>query len=953
MFNLSESIIIPINNSTNANNNFDRENLIQKKSYIKIEHLIEKNLMILENQNYKITDRPHESITILGERGSGKTSFLLNLENYLNAKISQKVSFLKILDPTLFESKQHVLLTIISIIIKKVEEKKEKKEIDESLFDEYKRSLNNLAEGIHLLDGIDSEISHKSIWEDSRINFNKGISSSKSGIDFEEDFKEFVAITLRYIKKEMFILIFDDIDTNIEKGWPVLEVIRKYLTSLRLQVIVSGDWNLFSTLVRVKQFKNLNGIDKITEEDKYLKVVEVLEEQYLTKILKPENRIMLQGLDSINRNNYIYVIKEKSSLKEIVLKTNDLLINIYKKMIKELLQTEKKDITDNFIKLFLTLPLRSNIQLLFTYFKSKEKKENINDEFVDEVGKQFLTQLSRYNVTFSDFWEFKEDTAVYYYIKKSLEIVSDNKELDINLFFNLSNLKPIEDSDRNILFFIFRSFISILINKRIDIALEWMFKIELFNLIKNADEDFYQFNEHLQKKKDFIKDNLNYLGHGVQTNLYEFTIRLNGFLNYQDLDKKDTKIDYIPGYIKVYKDKSKMGEKSYKYFFDRVGELPDKDSYLILSSIMFNSINLKRNSQSDLYGSVYFIIAFIAELIKNANRGKSVEETLKNQIALSMIRPYADNNVHDIIDANYPFENGINQCELIDSLKRWLTKLSKLDSFPIETLNNTMKEFFFQDNKMDVVENFGDYITLQIFYFLNSLLNAEVKNMQKDNMESTVVKKISKIDAAKKILDDNINKYNIKFDLEKISLFGFLYICPIWEFLINLHSNSKVYNDGLKPKPTTISGLNSQSLFALIEDNYEDDSEEVIYEKDNQYLNLLRGLKAHKIKQNIVDSKEEDNILDVEDEPEENIVLEKVHNVKKYLELFLNKKEELSDIVISQDNIDDKTIDRFIDTIRSYYKKDTRFKSQRRAEIKEAIIKFLLLNKSDVQDTEE
>lgn len=562
MINANEPIIIPINNSTNANNNFDRENLIQKKSYLKIENLIQKNLIILEKGNYKISDRPHESITILGERGSGKTSFLLNLENYLNNTISKKVSFLKILDPTLFESKQHVLLTIISIIIQKVEERKE---VDEDLFDKYKYSLNKLAEGIHLLDGIDSELSHKSIWEDSRINFNKGISSSKSGINFEEDFKEFIEITLRYIKKEMFILIFDDIDTNIEKGWPVLEVIRKYMTSFRLQVIVSGDWNLFSTLVRVKQFENLNGIDKITKEETYLNILEVLEEQYLTKILKPENRIMLQGLDSINRNNKIYVIKEKK-IDEIELTNDDLLINIYKKMIKELLQTDKNDITDNFIKLFLTLPLRSNIQLLFTYFKSKEKIDNINDEFVDEVGKQFLSQLSKYNVTFSDFWEFKEDTAVYYYIKKSLEIISNNKDLDINLFLNLANLKPIEDNDINILFFIFRSFISIVINKKKYIALEWMLKIELFNLIKNADEDFYQFNEHLQKKKSFIKDNLTYLGHGLQTNLYEYTIRLNGFLNYQDLNKKDTKIDYIPGYIKVYKDKSKMGSKSYQYF---------------------------------------------------------------------------------------------------------------------------------------------------------------------------------------------------------------------------------------------------------------------------------------------------------------------------------------------------------------------------------------------------
>lgn len=362
---------------------------------------------------------------------------------------------------------------------------------------------------------------------------------------------------------------------------------------------------------------------------------------------------------------------------------------------------------------------------------------------------------------------------------------------------------------------------------------------------------------------------------------------------------------------------------------------------------MFNSINLKRNSQSDLYGSIYFIIAFIAELIKDSYQTKSIEDTLKNQIALSMIRPYADDNIHDIIDANYPFENGINNNKLIDSLKTWLEQLPKLDSFPIETLSNTMKEFFFQENKMDIVENFGDYITLQIFYFLNSLLNAEVKNMQKNNMESTVVKKINKIDAAKKILDDNINKYNINFKSDKISLFSFLYSCPIWEFLINLHSTSKVYNGELKLTKTE--EFNYEGLLALIKDTDEDDNnEEVIYEEqNNKYLELLKGLKAHKIK-DIVESKDNDNTTNNDEYKKE---FEDTHNAEKYLELFLNKKEELLDIAIHVDNIDNTTINKFINIIRNNYKKDTRFKGKRREYIKEAILKFHSLNKSDVQDT--
>lgn len=947
-------IIIPINDSTNANDSFSKKTLIQINSYIKAEHIIKENLLGSKKELEQIKDNPkkinrfHEAITILGERGSGKTSFLLNLENILKKDFGDKLSFLQILDPTLFENKQHVMLTIISIIINKVEELSSENKVNTEKEKDYKNSLNKLAEGINLLDGIDSEINHKSIWEDARINFNKGISFSKTGISFENDFKSFISKTLEYINKEMFILIFDDIDTNIEKGWPVLEVIRKYLTTLQLQVIVSGDWSLFSKLVRVNQFKNLNGLEKIEEQCKceeryeYLKTLDTLEEQYLTKILKPENRIMLQNLQSINRNKSIYIIEDNKMLEDYIPDEKDQLDTIYLEIMYELLNTKREENFETLKKIFLTLPLRSNIQLVYSYFKIKNKNKEEKGNYIDTVGKQFLTQLSRFNITYQDFAEFKEDTAVYYYIKKALEIVTNNN-IDFDTLLNLATLPVTENEDRNMLFFILKSFMSTTIMSKPHLAIEWMYKIELYSLLRLNDD--YNYENVIT-----LKDDLTYLGHGKSTSSHEFIVRLNGYLQYQEDDKKDRIISNLPGFIKVYKDSSKMGDISYDYFLTQVKKLENAEFYGLLSRIMFNEIKVKRESETHLFGSIHFIIGFIADMIKGYKQAQTMSKLLHNKAVKTSIRPYADNYIDSVINYGKLLDKkNYENCTLVTGLDSWLKKLDNLKSFPLETLENTIKEFYYLESEIPNTDNFGDHLLLQTVYFLNALLKADLKNIKN---EDTNILRIKQIKEAFKRLDMNIknSKINILNDSE-LSLFSFIYQCPLWEYLIGLHSNSFIYT--LKEKTPS----RPSSLFDEYEEDNdnEDKNSEEINVTENKFFRLLQGIKKHG--SNITKEKHENNNEEINKEfkhQEESTDFEKEHSVKKYIELFIKEKEKLSTISIpSIDDITENTIDLFIDSIRSYYKKDTRFKINRRKLLKEAITKFLSLDSTDVQDIKE
>jgi hypothetical protein len=72
----------------------------------------------------------------------------------------------------------------------------------------------------------------------------------------EHKFHIFIERSLHFIGKECFLMAFDDVDTDFSRGWPVLEVIRRYLTSPRWITVVCGDLDLFAILVRGKQWSN-------------------------------------------------------------------------------------------------------------------------------------------------------------------------------------------------------------------------------------------------------------------------------------------------------------------------------------------------------------------------------------------------------------------------------------------------------------------------------------------------------------------------------------------------------------------------------------------------------------------------------------------------------------------------------------------------------------------------
>lgn len=271
--------------------------------------------------------RFHQTVLIEGGRGSGKTNFLIRfLDDYSkpdnkssNASDKPKVCILPIIDPTLIESKDHILLMIIDLIDKSVEKFQDNEHTSDSEDYAYNDAREKLAEGLVLLDGIGSKDVFGQEWEDASWAMSEGLRKASKRRNFEEKLNKYIETALKILKCEFFILSFDDVDTNFERGYMILEALRKYLTSPQLFVILSGDIELYGRLIRKNIYENF-GTDVMKFEgdskndiskERLQYAVNELEEQYLLKILPPQYRIPMLPLGAIKQKIVMRETKQK------------------------------------------------------------------------------------------------------------------------------------------------------------------------------------------------------------------------------------------------------------------------------------------------------------------------------------------------------------------------------------------------------------------------------------------------------------------------------------------------------------------------------------------------------------------------------------------------------------------------------------------------------------------
>jgi hypothetical protein len=295
---------------------FENENQVHRYDIDRALKLIQQQLDGCEGDNEKsdgdsiILNHPYNTIGVFGDRGSGKTSFLVSLLEKCRREKGNQLEVLKIIDPTLVEHKKPMILCVIAAINQLITEYFQNKEcvVGSRTFDEkrcWEKRVRDLSVGVFAVDGIGKDYSD-SLWQDEDYVMYTGLRKVNQANNFEKSIRLLVDEALKILNKKAFLLAFDDVDMDLEQGWSVIETLRRYLSYPRIITIVSGNLKLYGMLVRHKLTDNLkiNSCDSSASKE----ISNELENQYMLKILSPANRIYLMTISNILQDNSTEII---------------------------------------------------------------------------------------------------------------------------------------------------------------------------------------------------------------------------------------------------------------------------------------------------------------------------------------------------------------------------------------------------------------------------------------------------------------------------------------------------------------------------------------------------------------------------------------------------------------------------------------------------------------------
>lgn len=793
----SKEITICLEESKYAHG-FNQNDNIHLQSFDRVKEIIKKQIEQLKKEKSQSSiEHQYNTISVFGGRGTGKTTFILSMLQSIKDDNKKDAQILKIIDPTQMEEKEHVFLVVLSLIDEAVREKIEefkKGECSDVCCREkgWKDKLSSLAKGLPTLEGLNNKQYEN--WDDDLYIIEKGLNNVKSAYDLEKNFHELVDSALEILGKKFFVLAFDDIDVDMSKGWRVLETLRKYLTTPKLVVFLSGNLTLYSYNVRLhqwKQFKELKGF----EERDYKDQVNQLEGQYLLKVLKPENRIQLRTLfDYKQIFKTKYEIKEEG--KEIKEVYSDLLEN---------LGIHNNSTQQSFINYLLGLSIRSQISILSDYKKSDIMSQinvYVSRMMADGIDVDLSVQSPVFTVI--SIFEYLTKTNSF---PHSYLLIPNTIDHDINgVLMGLTTIFANQ------------------IKQNPWIIFDYMLRVGYARYLKMqlSEEAFVQMQNYTGITQDMRIKNIVLLmtacGRANNLNMPEL-IQLEGLAitAKQSKEKKANAIDNVLGRVDV------------------------STAQKILALLPLFSLNNGRKDSTELYYSILPLLSAISMIIRSGEDEEAIKGLLSD-LSLHRTYPIPANQQNVSTEAESELSSNEELSEklkismedpsvqnLVDKILDWRNSFVNEDTtslafiVPPYLLGRIMTRFtsaLVNVPKQDNLYNLADLLQRHLIVFLNAVLVEETKEKFGDKVDinnnnptgsnDLFINNLSKV--TKEIKVENQKEDN-KLILGQLNLTRFLLYCP----LIRVFIEDDVF-DKIKDYIDDGYHFGDKSLYEILED---------------------------------------------------------------------------------------------------------------------------------------
>ncbi len=272
-----------------------------------------------------------------------------------------KLELLIELDPTKIETGEHVFVSLLYKLNALIEKQRNChcSTADDFKYEAYRKQFKKLAGGLQLLDERKKPLQDI----DSEAFLDWGLERVESGIALADEFKTLLKYSCELLNIDALIISIDDADTNFSKGKQVLETIRRYLDSSYLLIVMTGDLQLYSHLVRDFYYESLG--ENIFKHDQHrkeeqIKLIDHLETQYLNKLFPLHHRTHLTSLWDL-RLKTDYSVKFEDG-QQLQLPLDD----IIERLLKEgmYIKSDRERDLNLYKEFLLKQSLRSIIQLL-------------------------------------------------------------------------------------------------------------------------------------------------------------------------------------------------------------------------------------------------------------------------------------------------------------------------------------------------------------------------------------------------------------------------------------------------------------------------------------------------------------------------------------------------------------------------------------------------------------